>query len=151
MSVASQIPATLSRAFQNRRALLWICQRYDLNPGDEPHSNDVSPAEAAVLYRTEATTADRSLAGLYWEAIWDQGARSPLVSLIRESSEDRGTRQQRRVVTLAGAADPEAKVSSQEFLPISVLPGLLDDESSADARYGSGKGRVRDRIAWRLT
>lgn len=149
--MASQIPATLARAFQNRRALLWICQRYDLNAGDEPHSNDVSPAEAAVLYRAEATTADRSLAGLYWEAIWDQGARSPLISLIRDSSEGQGTSQQRRVVTLAGAADSEAKVSSQEFLPISVLPGLLDDESGADARYGSGKGRVRDRIAWRLT
>jgi hypothetical protein len=149
--VSSEIPAPAARAFQNRRALLWICQRYDLNPGDEPHSNESSFAEALVRYRTEANNVDRRLANLYWEAIWSQGARSALVSLIRESSESHGPDERRRVVILAGAADPEAKVSSQEFLPISVLPGLLDDRASADARYGSVKGRVRDRIAWRLT
>ena len=146
-----EIPAPIAKAFQNRRALLWICQRYDLNAGDEPHSNDSSSAEAAVLYRTDPSETDRLLASIYWEAVWDQGARSPLVTLIRESSGDHGPGEQRRVVVLAGAADPEAKVSSQEFLPISVLPGLLDERASADARYGSVKGRVRDRIAWRLT
>jgi len=149
--VSSEIPAQAVRAFQNRRALLWICQRYDLNPGDEPHSNESSFAEALVRYRTESNDVDGRLANLYWEAIWAQGARSPLVCLIRESSERQGPDERRRVVILAGAADPEAKVSSQEFLPISVLPGLLDDRASADAKYGSVKGRVRDRIALRLT
>ena len=56
----------------------------------------------------------------------------------------------RQLVIMASDADAEALVASQEFLAVSVLPGLLDDAVTPDSQYGAARERVRERTAWRL-
>src|ERR1039458_7657255 len=129
------------RFFRNRNAMLWNCQRYDLAEGAAAHDYSLPPGEAALRYRTGTTAADRAFASYHWEAIWTESARSAIVNLLRASP---GSRQ---VVVLSGAADAAASVASGEFLPVAVLPGLLDGSGPPDGRYGETKPRIRSRIA----
>ena len=133
---------------RDRRALLWVCQRYDLAPDEVPHDYDLDPIEASLRYRKESNSLDQSIAGRYWEAIWLEGARSPVLDCLRSKIENLGSA--RPLVTLAGAADANAKLSALEFLPIHILPGMLQGGSSPDAEYGKLGRRTRDRIAWDL-
>ena len=143
------LPTSLTRAVRDRQGLLWVCQRHDLLPGLEPHAYDLAAAEASLLYRKHPTRVDVTLASLYWEAVWLEGAASPLQSAIRQTIETQPSRTRRALVTLADAADAVAEVS-QEFLPIAVLPGLLAQNTATGSRYGSTKARARERIAFDL-
>src|ERR1017187_4257540 len=136
--------------FRDRRVLLWVCQRYDLAEGQQPHSLDVPASVAELYYRASPDQADLDLATLYWEAIWLEGARSPVLQGLRKAASRQAPNLRRQIVTLAGASDASAQVSSHEFLPVSVLPGLLDPNAAPDARYGTVSGRRRSRIAWEL-
>ena len=107
----------------------------------EPHDYTVPPSVASLLYRDHPTDTDKILANCYWEAIWLEGARSPLLDTLRKSVEGR------QMVVLASSADSSASVSEQEFLPVSVLPGLLESSGAPDTRYGQLRGRLRDRVA----
>jgi tetratricopeptide (TPR) repeat protein len=134
------------RAIRNRQALLWVCQRYDLIPGEIPHDYDVQPELAGLRYRQETSKTDREFAALYWEAVWLEGAASPVLSCLRESESNAV----RPLVLLATAADANARVSSLDFLPVAVLPGVLQTVGSPDSRYGHQRKRIRERIAWEL-
>jgi hypothetical protein len=48
---------------------------------------------------------------------------------------------------LSGAEDKEAAFSEYQFLPVCVLPGLLDPQVAPGARYGAVKPRIRHEIA----
>src|SRR5579884_2768659 len=47
-------------------------------------------------------------------------------------------------------SDAEARISSESFLPIHVLPGLLDENAARDAQVGAMKPRARERAAYAL-
>jgi hypothetical protein len=130
--------------------LLWVCQRYDLLPDAEPHDYDLPPTEAVLIYRSQVNAADRVIAARYWEAIWLEGAQSPLLTAMRQTAEKQVTEHRRPVVVLTGQADAEAQISAQEFLPVSVLPGLLDSQAIPDTQYGRVRKRVRERVAQEL-
>jgi len=136
----------LSALVRNRRAELWVCQRYDLAPGEEPHDLGVSAPEAALRYRSEVSEVDKDLASLYWNAVWLEGASSPTLKALREEDQDAEGR--RRLVVLASAADANAEVSPQSFLPVFVLPGLIESTAS-DAAYGAMGRRARESLAWK--
>jgi hypothetical protein len=138
--------AELRRAFADRHALLWICQRYDLQDGQELHDYELPVSSAAIRYRTEITQLDNKLAELYWEAVWLEGARSPLLESFRQWH--KSGRGKRAPIVLASSSDLHARVPTEEFLPIRVLPGVIDSGSPLDAQFGTVRGRVRERLAW---
>jgi hypothetical protein len=137
------IPIAIERLIRERRALLWVCQRYDLADGETLHGYDLPAAEAVLRYRAGVTATDRALAKRYWEAIWLEGARSPLLIASRDVAQT-GDEKTRPVVVLSSEWDAKAEVNSDEFLPIFVLPGVLDDLTPADAKYGTLKKRQRE-------
>lgn len=143
--MAHTIPDEIVRKIRDRQLLLWVCQPYDLLPGATPHSLDLPEAEAVARYRGEAGGDDRRLAGKYWEAVWLEGAVSPLLAALREESE-RGSAN-RPTVILASDADVEAQFSSREFLAVSVLPGVADPNVASGSRYASMRRRARERVA----
>lgn len=144
-----QIPASFIRAIKNRNGLLWVCQRYDLALGREPHNSDLPASEAILRYRKEVSAVDETLASLFWEAVWLEGAASPVLQVFRQAAEATDSAVRRPLVTLADAFDANANVTS-EFLPICSLPGIIDDAVPVGSRYGATKRRARDRIAWDL-
>lgn len=148
--MTGKIPQNVTHAIRNRRGLLWVIQRYDLNPNEEPHPSDLPENEAAVRYRSTPDDTDRGLASLYWEAAWFEGAISPVLKAMRENADSQLSKNRRAVVVLAGTADAAARVPTGEFLPAAVLPGLIDSTAPMDARYGNLRPRVRDRLAWDL-
>jgi hypothetical protein len=145
--VSEPIPSDVAELIRSRHGLLWTCQKFDLRPNQKTHGLDLKPTEAALGYREAPDATDRRLASLYWEAIWAEGAKPVMLSAIKIPS---GSSIGRRVVVLASEADMSARVSSQEFLPVCVLPGLLDDTAPMDSRYGTLGRRARERVAWGL-
>lgn len=142
----------LQKFLQERRALLWVCQRYDLNSGENPHDYDLPETEAATRYRKQPTMADETLSKLYWEAIWLEGARSPLLSSLRKR-EQQDLPATRKMVILASEADANANLNSAEFIPVFSLPGLIYEQPglTPGSQYDSSRKRSRERIAWDLS
>lgn len=141
MRISSELTALL----RNRRAELWVCQRYDLLPGENTHDYGTPIAEVGLRYRLQPDGTDQSFARLYWNAVWLEGANSPILRALRE--EEQSAHPLRRLVVLASEADANADVSSQSFLPAFVLPGLIDS-SATDAQYGAMGRRARESLAW---
>jgi tetratricopeptide (TPR) repeat protein len=129
---------------------LWVCQRYDLEEGQEPHDYNLSKSEAQFRYRLQANKLDQHLASFYWESVWLEGARSHLLDAMQTKSHLQSNDIKRQIVVLASDFDAKAKVSPQEFLPICVLPGLIDETVPLDAQYGTLRSRQRKRVAWSL-
>jgi len=148
----NEIIVQFERFFRERRALLWVCQRYDLVPGEAPHDFDLPETEAVFRYRKEPSPGDETLCKLYWEAIWLEGARSPVLTSLRRQ-EQRDSSAPRKVVVLASEADAKAQVNAAEFMPVFALSGLLDDGQSlpATSRYGMLGKRTRENVAWELS
>jgi tetratricopeptide (TPR) repeat protein len=144
------IPNDIVKQLQDRRALLWVCQRHDLIGGEEPHDYDLPTSAAMLKYRSGPDDADCRLASFYWESVWIEGAASPLLQSIRTVANAQPAARKRQVVVLAGAADAAARVPSEEFLPVCVLPGLIDETASPDSRYGAVRARIRNRVAFDL-
>jgi len=126
-----------------------VCQRYDLMPDELPHEYDLPETEAIVRYRTKLTSVDEALSSLYWEAIWLEGIRSPILSSLRKQDVE-GPRSPRKIVVLASEADAKANVNSAEFLPVYCLPGLVGEGVNlpSGSRYDPLRRRSRERLAW---
>ncbi len=100
--------------------------------------------ELVLRYRTEMTPLDEAIAHHYWEAAWFEGAKSPVLEALRYAAEQQPSDRRRSVVILASEDDAHASVSSQEFFPIAVLPGVLDTAAPTAWRYASVRGRARE-------
>src|SRR6267378_2584090 len=145
----TKLSPSVIRAFAAKQTLLWVCQRYDLKTGQEVHDYELPAPAASIRYRKELTTRDKQIAGLYWEAVWIEGAQSPLLDAFRDSTSSHpGTR---APIVLASPSDVDARVPPEEFLPLRILPGVIDPNSPLDAQYGTSRGRVRERTAWGLS
>ncbi|WBC05272.1 hypothetical protein [Micromonospora sp. WMMA1976] len=143
------LPTSVAMRVRDRRALLWACQAHDLRPGEKPHDYDVASATAAVRYRLQPEPLDLLAASYYWEAVWLEGAASPLLPALKAAAH-KAERDVRQIVLLAADEDASAQLSSREFLPVCVLPGVLDPDAAAASRYGAVRGRARERTAWAL-
>ncbi len=144
------LPPGIEQAVRDRMLLLWVCQRHDLIDGVEPHDLDLPASEVALRYRGQVSSSDVSIASLYWEAAWLEGAASPVLQALRESTAAQPTRSRRELVTLSSATDALAIVSAQEFLPVAALAGVLDDNAPDDSRYGALRRKQRERVAFDL-
>lgn len=131
---------------RDRRSLLWLCQRYDLSPGQQPHDYGAASDDAALRYRLIENETDKLLANLYWGAIWFEGANSPILRLLRKSQESSA----RDLVVLASEADAKADLPYDEYLAAFVLPGLLDRTAGKETAYGLLTRRARENVAWGL-
>lgn len=135
----------VTACLKNRRTELWVCQRYDLQPGENPHDYGTPAAEAGLRYRQQVNDTDRAFSAFYWNAIWLEGVNSPILQRLRHR--ELSATASRRFVVLASEADANAEVSSTSFLPVFVLPGVLSS-SASDAAYGSSGRRARESVAW---
>src|SRR6266699_3993474 len=151
MNEKRTLPISFQRPLQDRNALLWVCQRYELLPGEIPHPLDLPEAQAILRYRTQMDDADKALASLFWEAVWLEGAQSQILEGLRQVTESQPAQSRRSLVVLASEADAHAQISSQQFLSVCVLPGLLDQNIPPDGRYGTLRARQRERVAWALS
>ncbi|RSM77844.1 hypothetical protein DL991_18765 [Amycolatopsis sp. WAC 01375] len=138
---------SVAMGLRDRRGLLWACQAHDLRPGEQPHNYSVAAAEAAVRYRVQPDSLDLGVSSYYWEAVWLEGAASPLLPALKDAAQT-AEPDLRQIVLLAADHDASAQLSSREFLPVCVLPGVLDPDAPAASRYGAVRGRVRERTAW---
>ncbi|MGW4828902.1 hypothetical protein ACWEOG_15070 [Amycolatopsis japonica] len=143
------LPPSVGMHLRDRHALLWTCQVRDLVPGAEPHDYSVDETAAALRYRLRPDQLDLRVASLYWEAAWLEGAASPLLPALRTAAQAVKP-EVRQIVVLAADDDASADLSSREFLPVCVLPGVLDPEAPAAIRYGAVRARMRKRTAWSL-
>ncbi|MBN1461339.1 MAG: tetratricopeptide repeat protein [Armatimonadetes bacterium] len=148
--MSDSLSPPVARLLRERRGLLWICQPHDLKPGESPHGFELPAVEAGLRYREAPEELDRDLAAFFWEAVWLEGAASPVLDALREVADQQPSDSRRSIVVLASEADAGAHVSSQRFLPVYIMPGLIREDCAPDARYGVSRGRVRERIAWDL-
>jgi hypothetical protein len=102
-----------------------------------------------VRYRLEPDPLDLHVASYYWEAVWLEGAASPLLPALKAAAQT-AEPNVRQIVLLAADDDASAQLSSREFLPVCVLPGVLAPDAPAASRYGAVRARVRERTAWAL-
>jgi len=149
-SAENALSHEIQARIKDRRGLLWVCQRFDLNEGEEPHDYALPESAAQLLYRTSTSAVDRWLADFHWDAVWLEGARSPLLDALRSKLAQAAAPGVRRPVVLASEDDEGAKVNTEEFLEISVLPGVIGEGGGA-GRYGQIKPRARERVAFGLT
>lgn len=142
----SELPPEVVSYFIDRKALLWVCQRYELTPGAQPHSYASSPSEVRLLYRSEVNDIDRALFGFYWEAIWVEGASGLSARAARTSTDN----SKRPIAELSRAEDATSPVDTLQFFPIYELAGILDDSLPEGSRYGTLSSRRREHVAWLL-
>lgn len=142
------LQARIEALLKDRRACLWICQRYDLLPDEQPHSYDLPAIEAGLKYRLDENDVDTAIASLYWGAIWFEGANSPILRSLRRA-QARGAHE-RSLVMLSSEADAKADLPYQDYLAAFVLPGIIDSSATNDTAYGSLSKRARESIAWDL-
>jgi hypothetical protein len=140
------LDSKIKALIKDRRSQLWVCQRYDLAPGQQPHDYGASPDDAALRYRLEENETDKFFAGLYWGAVWFEGADSPVLRHLRRSQESSA----RDLVVLASEADAKADLPYDEYLAAFVLPGLLDRSAGKESAYGVLSKRARENVAWSL-
>ncbi|WP_329405725.1 hypothetical protein OG563_28615 [Nocardia vinacea] len=126
-----------------------MCQAHDLLPGEKPHDYSASEADAIRRYRREPDELDSSIAAYYWEAVWLEGVASPLLPALRSAAQITEP-DVRQIVLLAADDDADARLSALQFLPVCVLPGVVDPGTPVGARYGAVRQRVRERTAWAL-
>jgi hypothetical protein len=97
------LPSYIQDLIRDRRSLLWVCQIYDLEDGQEPHDYNLSQSEAQFRYHPKANELDQHLASFYWESVWLEGARSPLLNAIQTKSHLQSNDIKRQIVVLASA------------------------------------------------
>ncbi len=84
------LSTTIATSLQARNTLLWVCQPYDLCEGEDPHGYSDSPSDVILRYREQVDQTDEGIASLFWEAVWLEGAKSPLLSAFRKAAQDGG-------------------------------------------------------------
>jgi hypothetical protein len=143
-----KLSAEIKMLIRNRQAALWVCQQYDLLDETKPHDLGLPLSDATLLYRSDINECDIRLANLYWNTIWLEGASSSILKHLH-NSEREPTGAARKLVVLASSSDESADISNQTYLPVYVLPGLLDT-GAPDSRYGSMSQRARASLAWKF-
>ena len=144
----STFDSIILHRLRDRQSLLWVCQPYDLRSGEHPHELSLAPDAAQELYRSAISDTDRGLAELFWEAVWLEGAHSPILKAVKVIT-DVGGQKVRPPVVLSGSDDVEAEFAEHQFQPVCVLPGRLDlgPDAAPGLRYGGLKPRQRQKIA----
>ena len=80
-------PQELINAFRERHALLWLCQRYEIEPDQPLHSFDQDPSEVRLLYRNQISELDRRIADVFWEAIWTDSIKGLVSTAIKNKND----------------------------------------------------------------
>lgn len=138
--MSSKIPREIIGQFKNRRALLWLCQRYELKPGQPIHELDENPNELQPRYRQEPTLLDMRIASIHWEAIWSDSAKGIIEKAVRQQLDriaDKPVGTIRRPVVLVADPDEEGQLNTRELLPLYFPLGLLD-HPQVESRYTAG-------------
>lgn len=135
--MSSRIPREIIGQFRNRRALLWLCQRYELKSGQPIHELGENPNELQARYRQEPTPLDMRIASIHWEAIWSDSAKGIIEKAVRQQLDriaDKPVGTIRRPVVLAADPDEEGQLDTRELLPLYFPLGLLD-HPQVEGRY----------------
>jgi len=113
--------------FRNGRAILWLCQRYELRPNEETHDLGEDPEVLQARYREEVTALDDRIASFAWEAIWSDSCKGLIAQAVTgQLDRAHAAGATRRPVILASNPDEEGQLNTRELLPIYFPLGLLN-------------------------
>ena len=145
-----ELPNKLIAMLRERKTLLWICQRAELEPDAEVHT-DFTPLEEAVGgYRPEPGPEDIGMANLYWEACWTESIVDRFYDATREIAEsganDESSSQSRLPYRLATDPDSEGQIDRRRFLPIYEVNGTSRD-GDPEGQHG---GSLARRLAYKM-
>ena len=143
-------PKELVTKIFERRALLWICQRAELTPDSELHSEVAPLTEAVAHYRPDPNQQDFTLSSVFWEACWTESivdlfydAVSQSVSTATATDPPSQTRLPYRFTT---DPDSEGQLDRRRFLPIYEINGT----SRVGDPEGQHGGSVARRLAYKM-
>ena len=142
-----QLPPGLIARLVERKVLLWICQRSELKPGAELHTDAAPLADAQSRYRSAMDPNDLALAQLFWEACWTESIVDLFYDAVGSSNQaaDATTTPLlgRLPYRLATDPDSEGQIDRRRFLPIYEINGT--------SRVGDPEGQHGGSLARRLT
>ena len=144
------LPRNLVSTILERKALLWICQNAELNPGSDVHTESTPLGQAVALYRADPDEVDIQLANVFWEACWTESIVNRFYdasTIVAESAIDGDSSSQKRLpYRLATDPDREGQIDRRRFLPIYEINGT-DRASDPEGRHGASLAR---RAAYRM-
>jgi hypothetical protein len=121
--------------FRSGRAILWLCQRYELQPNEALHELGEDPAVLQTRYRQDISALDARIASFSWEAIWSDSCKGLIARAVTEELDRaQGSGTARRPVILASNPDEEGQLNTRELIPIYFPLGLLD-ATDPEGRY----------------
>ncbi len=146
---ADKILSQIGPTVRDRKVLLWVCKSWDFREGVETQEDSESFTEAYLKYRSEVSDQDKTIADLYWKAVWFEGGRSPVMNALY-SKQSIGQLSGRAIVPIASQVDARLSISESDFLPLFILQGLLDEKAPIASRYGGLGTFSRLMLAWDL-
>ena len=145
-----QLPRELIAKLVERKVLLWVCQRAELNPGVDPHSESTPRDDAVSRYRSELDPDDLALAGLFWEACWTESIvdlfYDAVSSTIHRSDANGAPSPSRLPYRLTTDPDSEGQIDRRRFLPIYEINGTSRD-GDPEGQHG---GSLARRLAYKM-
>ena len=145
-----ELPSGLIASLFDRKALLWICQRTELELGADVHTDSTPLTEAIARYRTDLDPGDLGLANVFWEACWTESIVDRFYDAITEVVSGEhvpGPSAQKRLpYRLTTDPDVEGQIDRRSFLPIYEINGTSRD-GDPEGRHGGSQAR---RLAYRM-
>ena len=145
-----ELPRDLVAKLLERKTLLWICQRAELVPGAEVHTESTPLEDAVARYRPEPGVEDLGLANVFWEACWTESIVDRFYEAADKTS-DRETiseplSQRRLPYRLATDPDIEGQIDRRRFLPTYEVNGT-NRSGDPDGQHG---GSLARRLAYKM-
>ena len=111
----------------DRKALLWICQRAELEPDAEVHTDSTPLEDAVSRYRREPGAEDEGFGDIFWEACWTDSIVDRFYEAASKASGFEATgehlSQSRLPYRLATDPDNEGQIDRRRFLLYTRLTG----------------------------
>ena len=146
-----ELPRELIVKLFERKALLWICQRAELEPGTELHGESIPLADAVARYRPHPDNEDLGLASVFWEACWTESIVDLFHDAIANAGGDAATAEsspQRRLpYRFATDPDSEGQIDRRHFLPLYEVNGT-SRPGDPEGQHGGSPAR---RLAYRMS
>ena len=145
-----EIPRDLVAKFFERKSLLWICQRTELEAEADLHTDSTPLDEAVSRYKPAPAIEDLQLANIFWEACWTESIVDHFYEAIGQvsgSDSDGNPPPERRMpYRLTTDPDSEGQIDRRRFLPIYEINGT-NRAGDPDGVHG---GSLARRLAYRM-
>ena len=148
--MAVELPNNMVTKLLERKALLWICQRAESQPGDDIHAESTGLENAVSHYRAEPDSTDLGLANVYWEACWTESIvdwfYDAVSKITNAETLDDSSSLRRLPYRLPTDPDIEGQIDRRRFLPIYEINGT-SRAGDPEGQYGGSQAR---RLAYKM-